>query len=621
MCGIVGIVDLKGEGRVDRGVLERMSRTLTHRGPDSSGLFVEGDVGLAMRRLSIVDLEGGDQPLYNEDRSLVMVCNGEIFHYSDLRHQLGERGHQLSTHCDVEVLLHLYEEQGVDFLAGLNGQFAFAVYDRKEHILILARDHFGINPLYYAVFDGLFLFASEIKALLEHPAVDRQVDCTGLDQIFTFPGLVSPRTMFRGISSLKSGHYIRLAGDHIEVREYWDLDYPEDGDLEERRPDEYYVDRFRELFFEAVRCRLVADVAVGFYLSGGLDSSLIATVIHALSPDSHRHSFSIDFAERSMSEAKRQEMVARHVDCIHNRVVFDMEETQRRLSDVVYHAECPLRETYNTCTMALSEAAHTRGVKVILTGEGADEIFAGYVGYRFDKYRESRKDAYDLDTIMEDEVREQIWGDKNLFYEIDHYAFNEVKTALYSSGLCAEFEAFDCLQHELVNRDRLRGRHPVHQRSYLDYRLRLADHLLGDHGDRMALANSVEGRHPFLDIDLVEFSTRIPPDLKVKDYQEKYVVREAARTLLPEEIALREKFGWYSSGSPDFLQAGVEWVQDMLSYERIKRQGFFNPDTVENLKQRYSKRGFKLNYPFENDLLIVVLTFGMLLDTFNLPDR
>jgi asparagine synthase (glutamine-hydrolysing) len=270
--------------------------------------------------------------------------------------------------------------------------------------------------------------------------------------------------------------------------------------------------------------------------------------------------------------------------------------------------------------MALSGAAKSNAITVVLTGEGADELFAGYVGYRFDQYgiRNTRK--YDVEAMLEEELRERLWGDKNLFYEIDQHAFREIKSALYSTNVNEQFEQFDCLKAGLVNKERLKARHYLHQRSYLDFKLRLSDHLITDHGDKMALANSVEARYPFLDIDVVEFSKEIPPHIKLNSLTEKYVLKKVAEGLVPSEIINREKFGFHAPGSPFLLQQNSEWIQDLLSYERIKRQGYFNPDTVELLKQQYSREGFRLNLPFESDLLIIVLTFGIFLDLFQLPN-
>src|SRR5690349_18434360 len=231
MCGFAGYVDMRKERKIDEGLLVKMTDKLVHRGPDSAGYFVEENIGLGFRRLSIIDLDGGDQPLFNEDKSVVVVCNGEIYNYRELTSELVKKGHTFRTRSDVEVLAHLYEEDGPDFINKLNGQFAFALYDKKQQKLLLARDHFGINPLYYTIVDEVLIFASEIKAILEHPMVKREVDLTGLDQIFSFPGIISPRTMFKDISSLKSG-YSLLANSHAHVNEYWDLDYPEVGEID-----------------------------------------------------------------------------------------------------------------------------------------------------------------------------------------------------------------------------------------------------------------------------------------------------------------------------------------------------------------------------------------------------
>ena len=619
MCGFAGLIDTRGERRVDEEVLKRMTSTLTHRGPDSSGYFVDHNIGLGFRRLSIIDLTGGDQPIFNEDGSVVLMCNGEIYNYLELKHTLLEKGHVFRTASDVEVLLHLYEEKGTGLLDQLNGQFAFVIYDIKQNRLLLARDQFGINPLYYTLADGCLIFASEIKAILEHPQVTRKVDLTGLDQIFSFPGLVSPRTAFSNIESLPGGHYLIVQDGVVTEREYWDLDYPNHGDLGYQFSESYYVEKLTELFTQSVRYRLQSDVPVGFYLSGGLDSSMIGAMIRRVSPDTTRHSFSIGFTEKAISETKYQQLMARQVASSHHEIIFGWSEILERLPAMIYHCECPVKETYNTCSMALSRAAKDAGVTVVLTGEGADELFAGYVGYRFDQLGLRDAQPFDVDTILEEELREKLWGDRNLFYEIDQYAFRDIKSALYSSGVNELYAGFDCLEHSLVNQSRLQGRHPVHQRSYLDFKLRLSDHLISDHGDRMALANSVEARYPFLDLNLIEFSRQIPPDLKLNNFTEKYILRRVAEDLVPPAVLNREKYGFHAPGSPYLLQQKDPWIQDLLSYERIKRQGYFNPDTVERLKQRYGQPGFRLNLPFESDLLLIVLSFGIFLDVFQLP--
>ena len=619
MCGIAGLMDLRGGRRIDAEVLRKMTNVLVHRGPDSDGYFIDENVALGFRRLSIIDLESGDQPLYSEDRFAVIVCNGEIYNYRQLRSEAVARGHVFQTESDVETLVHLYEDEGIGLLNSINGQFAFALYDKRERTLFLARDHFGINPLYYTVIDGLLIFASEIKAILQHPLAPREVDLTGLDQVFSFPGLVSPRTLFKGIESLKSGHYLRVNGSGLKQTEYWDLDYPRVDEVVADRPESFYVERLTELFSQSVSYRLQADVPVGFYLSGGLDSSMVAAAIRQASPNIQRHSFSIGFTEKEMCESKYQTLMSEHVDSRHHSIIFDWPEIADNLKAMIYHSECPVKETYNTCSMALSKAASSNGITVILTGEGADELFAGYVGYRFDQSGLRGSSNGDMAAILEEEIRERLWGDADLFYETDQYAFREIKSALYSSALNEVFDEFDCLNFELVNKDRLKDRHPIHQRSYLDFKLRLSDHLITDHGDRMSMVNSVEARYPFLDIDLVEFSKQIPPELKLNELTEKYILRKVAEGLVPPEIINREKYGFHAPGSPYLLRQNIEWINDLLSFERIKKQGYFNPHTIELLKKRYTKTGFRLNLPFENDLLMIVLSFGIFLETFDLP--
>ncbi|GII76224.1 asparagine synthetase B [Sphaerisporangium rufum] len=618
MCGIAGSMALHQGPAIDEPALARMTDTLVHRGPDATGAHLEDGVALGFRRLSIIDLHGGDQPMFSEDGAVVMVCNGEIFNHRELRAELVAKGHRFRTSCDVEVLVHLYEEEGTALLNRLNGQFAFAIYDRRERQLFLARDHVGILPLHYAVTRDHFVFGSEGKTVLEHPGVPREVDLTGLDQVLTFPGLVSPRTIFRGVSSVRAGHYLLVKDGNVSETRYWDLDFPL-GDVP-ARPDEYYVETLRELLEQSVRRRLQADVPVGFYLSGGLDSSLIAALVGRTTPPSH--SFSITFPDAAIDESGYQRIMADKVGSRHHEAEFTAAEIEAELQRMVWHAEMPVKESYNTCSMALSALARRNGVKVILTGEGSDELFGGYVGYRFDRFgRGPGRGGNGLDDALEDEVRRQLWGDPGLFYERSYHAWRESKMEIFADGVREGFAAFDCLRHPLVDKERLAGRNRLNQRSYLDFKLRLSDHLLSDHGDRMALANSVEARYPFLDIDVIEFATTIPQHLKVNDLGEKYVVKQVAQGLVPPDIISREKFGFRAQGSPHLLRQNVEWINDMLSHERVRRQGFFDPVVVDHLKSRYLRDDFDVHPHLGDDLLLVVLTFGILLDTFKLADH
>lgn len=620
MCGICGFFDLKNKKRVDGTIIKRMVQTLLHRGPDGVDYYVNGNMAFGFSRLSIIDLEGGMQPIFNEDESIIIICNGEIFNYIELRKELIERGHNFRTRSDVEVIIHLYEESGTDFLNRLNGQFAFAVFDLKKNQLFCARDHFGILPFFYTIVDDLFIFGSEIKAVLEHPQVKKEVDLIGLDQIFSFPGLISPRTMFKNIKSLENGHYLIVnPGKSMKDIEYWDLNYPDVNEIKNNKDEKFYIERLDELITKSVRLRLRSDVPVGLYISGGLDSSIITAVTNKLTPGIRRYSFSIDFEEKEISESKYQNLIAKLVNSIHHEKRFFFTDISERLPRVIYHSECPLKETYNTASLALSESVRGQDIKVVLTGEGADEFFAGYVGYRFDKMRQMQAKNTDPGTLWEDKIREQLWGDKNFFYEKNQYAFRKIKRDLYSGMVNENFQEIDCLNHHVIYKEKIKNVDVLHKRSYIDLKLRLVDHLISDHGDRMALANSVEARYPFLDKELVEFAATIPPGLKLNDFQEKYILKRMADRLLPEEIVRREKFGFVAPGSPYLLKRNIEYINDLISYDRIKRQGVFNPDEVGRLKKQYTGEGFRINVPFDSDLMIIVITFGIFLDEFEIP--
>ncbi|MEM7127275.1 MAG: asparagine synthase (glutamine-hydrolyzing) [Chloroflexota bacterium] len=618
MCGIAGYVELQRREQIDPQILHQMTKTIRHRGPDSVGYWVDDHVGLGFRRLSIIDLEGGDQPIQNEDGSLILICNGEIYNHRSLRQKLIAKGHSFRTHSDVEVLLHLYEEHGVGLFEHLNGQFAFVLYDRTQQQLLIARDHMGIAPLYYTKVGHQLIFGSEIKAILAHPAVPRGIDFTSLDQILSFPGLASPRTMFENIESLPNGHYLLVKDGDYSTREYWDLCYPEEAEAIYDRSDEEYIDELSQRLLRSVDYRLQADVPVGFYLSGGLDSSLIGALIQKASPDLPRRSFSIRFAEKSRDESKYQEMVTAFVNTETHQVPFDGNAVADRLIKMIYHAECPVKESYNTCFLALSEAVHAHDYKVILTGEGADEIFAGYVGYRFDAMAKRGRGPSGQIDGEEAALNERLWGDHQLFYEKRHADFRATKQALYSVALNQDFAHFDCLNFPLVNKAKLTNRDRLHRRSYLDYKLRMVDHLLIEHGDHMAMANSVEARYPFLDIELVDFVRQMPPHLKLNGLTEKYALRQVAEPLLPAPIVRREKYGWHSASGAELLKRNLEWVNDLLSTDRIQKDGYFNPDTVEQLKKKYTQPNFRLNLPFDDDLLMTVLTFNLFTDVFKL---
>lgn len=617
MCGITGF--LKFDNSVndsDVEIIKKMNAKLYHRGPDSQDTMLFDNVALGFSRLSIIGLDDGMQPLVNEDESIVLICNGEVFNYIEIREELKAIGHTFKTSSDVEVIVHLYEEYGMELLNRLNGQFAFALYDKNKKVMFCARDHMGICPFFYTKVGNTFIFGSEIKAIIEHPLVERKVDVVGLDQVFTFAGLISPRTMFENIHSLNNGHYLEIDDKGtIEKTEYWDLHYPEGEVKLNGKTEEYYINKLEELFERSIELRLRADVPMGLYLSGGLDSSMITMKVDQMQPKMRKEAFSIDFVESEISEAPYQKLVAEKSNSNLNKKIFYFNDISERLKDAVYHCECPIKETYNTASLSLSASTRAKGIKAILSGEGSDELFAGYVGYRFDKMREMNMVQNPSDPADE-RFREKIWGDKSMFYESDFSELEKVKKELYSDEINAVFEEINCLNHHVINKDRIRNRDKINQRSYIDYKVRLVDHLVSDHGDRMALANSVEVRYPFLDKDFVEFSTQVPSELKLKDLTEKYILKKMASSFVPKQVIEREKFGFVAPGSPYLLQNNVEYINDILSYDLIKKQGFFNPDRIEELKNIYKQPGFTINVPFESDLLIPVITFGILLNQY-----
>lgn len=621
MCGFVGCYTPGRRDAIAAELLDRMTRTLAHRGPDGRNIVLEPSLGLGFCRLAIVDPAGGDQPIRSEDGAVTLVCNGEIYDHAALRDALRRRGHVFRAEVDVEVLVHLYEERGTGFLDRLNGQFALALHDAARNRLLLARDPVGIAPLYYVWRDGTLLFASEIKALLEHPLVSRQIDLTALDQVVTFPGPVSPRSLFADIRSLPPGHLLILEEGEPRVRAYWDLDYPLAADLDPAEAPDY--DALEAGLSRAVARRLQADVEVGFYLSGGLDSSLIAALVgehdrnHGLGR--RRHAFSIGFPDRQIDERCQQELVAHRLGAQHHTALVDTAQIHARLRQAVWHAEAPLKESYNTCSLALSELVNRNGLKVVLTGEGADELFGGYVGYRLDARPRRPAEDFSLEGQLARDRRRYLWGDPDFFYERDYAALAELKSALYAPDLAAELESFDCCLEPVVDTTRIAGRHPLHQRSYVDFKLRLADHLLADHGDRVAYAHSVEARYPFLDPEVIEWARTAPPACLVRDGVEKAPLRRIAAGRLPSQIAARQKFGFVAPSSAALLQAGIPWIEDLLSHGRIARAGYFNADTVERLKARHRTPGFALNTTFETDLLMIVLTFEILRDCFDIP--
>ena len=610
MCGICGIYNLRNKKRIDASIIDKMLYAIRHRGPDGENKMVNEQVALGFNRLAFLDLSGGMQPLWNEDKRIVMVCNGEIFNHQELRKDLEAKGHKFKTGTDVECILHLYEEYGLDFPKYLNGQFAIALYDEYNKQLLLVRDQIGICPLFYTTVDDRVIFASEIKAILEYPGVQRKLNLKAVDQLMNYPGVVSPNTFFEGIFSLEAGHMLLIKPEQdIQNVEYWDLIY---NPQEEDKGEEYYVERLRELLKKSISRRLIADVPIGFYVSGGLDSSMVACYIGKFLLNSY-YSFSAEIGDGDLDESRYQKMVKECVNSTHYSARVAEEEIWNNLPKVIYHAESAVKESYDVAAFMLSDLVSKSPAKAVLTGQGADEFFYGYVGYMVDLFRNMQKGKMSKEEC---EVNERLWGDPYFRFERNHPNLREIHRKIYSNNLSGEIDKFSAWETSPVNVKRLEGLSSQKRRSYIDYKLRLSDHLLGEHGDRMIFSHSVEGRHPFLDAELLEFVITIPDKYKLKGADEKYILKKAGEGIVPDPILKRKKFPFQAPGMSSMIKkpSGI----DFLSDELIKKYGIFNVDTISEMKQMYSQSDFKLMGAYEIDYLLIAMTVTMLCEQYGL---
>lgn len=611
MCAICGVLDWKNQREIERETIERMLAALRHRGPDGSRTLMLKGAALGFNRLSFLDLEGGMQPLQNEDGTVFLICNGEIFNFQALRDELEAKGHRFATRTDVEVVLHLYEEEGLDFPKRLNGQFAIALYDAPAKQLLLVRDQAGVCPLFYTVSGGQVIFASEIKGILEYPGVERRLNLKAVDQLMNFPGVVSPTTFFDGIYSLRGGHMLQIRpGEEIRDLEYWDLRYSAEED--EDKGEEYYVERLRELLKAAISRRLVADVPIGFYISGGLDSSVVACYIGKYLLNSC-YSFSAEIAGE-LDESRFQQIVHDCVKSTHYKTAITEEELWTNLARVIYHAESGVKESYDVAAYLLSELVSGSPAKAVLTGQGSDEFFCGYVGYMVDMFRGMQKDRM---TPEECALNEKLWGDPYFRFERNHPELRKIHQKVYSREAWSQLDRFSALAESPVNVERLKGLSTQKRRSYIDSKLRLADHLLGEHGDRMFFSHSVEGRHPFLDMELLDFVRTIPDKYKLNGTNEKYILKKAGRGIVPDEILKRKKFPFQAPGMSAMVKRSAGRLE-FLSDELLKKYGVFDVDHVHEMLRMYSQPDFKLMGAYEIDYLLIVMTVTMLCETYKL---
>ncbi len=610
MCGICGIYNNVNTHALDKGVLDNMMKAILHRGPDGSNSLITDRVALGFNRLSFLDLEGGMQPLYNGDKSVVMVCNGEIFNHRELRDELTAEGYVFRTHTDVEVIPHLYDKYGLEFAKYLNGQFAIALYDSKKDMFILVRDQVGICPLYYTIHDGRVIFGSEIKAILEYPGIPRRLNLKAVDQLMNFPGIVSPTTFFDGIYALRAGHMIIFnEGSDGKDEEFWDMIYTED--LEDKG-EEYYVENVKRLFKDAIARRLDADVPIGFYISGGLDSSLVACYIGKFLLNSY-YSFSAEIGTDELDESQYQYMVKDCVKSTHYSVPVTDESIYENLKKVIWHTESAVKESYDVAAYLLSSLVQGSPAKAVLTGQGSDEFFCGYVGYMLDMFRGMQRGS-----MTEDELKynEHLWGDKYFRYERIHPEIRKVHKQVYAPDLADRIDDFSALKESPIDVRKVAGLSDAKRRSYIDYKLRLSDHLLIEHGDHMFFSHSVEGRHPFLDAELLKFVATIPDEYKINGTNEKYILKKAGAGIVPEKILKRNKFPFQAQGMSMLIKNTniAEYIDDSL----IAKYGIFNTDFVSRMRTDYMQEDFKLMGAYEIDYLMIVMTVTMLCEQYGL---
>ncbi|MFH1681729.1 MAG: asparagine synthase (glutamine-hydrolyzing) [Candidatus Eisenbacteria bacterium] len=600
MCGISGIARSDPNGAVDPGLLRRMTDIVSHRGPNGEGSHSSPGIGLGVRRLAIIDLRTGDQPLYNEDKTLALVCNGEIYNHPELRQELLGGGHRFRTRSDAEVIVHLYEERGVGCLHRLRGMFAFALWDARKRRLFLARDRLGIKPLHFAAGEnGDLLFASEQKSILITGQVDARVDPQAMRFLFTLGFIPSPATMFRSIRRLLPGNYLLYRSGEFRVHQYWD--FPPQQDAEERRvsPGEW-SEVFLAKLEESVKLHLRSDVPVGAWLSGGIDSSAIAALMsdQALSPV---RTFSLAFPEHSAQDEVTKSKILSdfpRFNILNERVVCGADHF-RLLPETIWCQEDPDGSGVHIAQMLLSEAA-SRRLKVVLTGEGADELLGGYHWYRFNKMLGpfSRLPLPIRRCLLGPFIpRWKPWASQAFLapraMTLARYAnligptYPAIIDRLFTNDLKRLMKPEPDLGPLLPRLQTPARWSSFAKLQYIEAKTRLEAFVL--HGlDRASMGHSLEVRVPFLDHELVELCARIPASLKLRRFREKYILRAAMRRRLPAEIVKRRKKG-LAAPRATWLRAGLpEFAREMFSTRRIGETGFFVPETVRGLLADHS---------------------------------
>ncbi len=600
MCGICGVSFQ--HKTVPEPLVKAMSDKITHRGPDEAGYFVHENFGMGMRRLSIIDLSTGTQPIYNEDHSKAIVFNGEIYNFQALRDDLKAKGHRFYTNTDTEAIVHAYEEFGEKCPEKLNGMFAFSIYDRKAKRLFLARDRIGIKPLYYYWDGKTFAYGSEIKSILEVPEIDRSIDVQALNHFLTFEYISAPESIFRKIRKLPPGHWLRFENGNLTIQNYWEIPLTDDFCSEEEAKEE-----LRGLMSDSVKLRLISDVPLGAFLSGGIDSSTIVGLM-AEHMDQPVKSFSIGFEDSSYNELEYARTVAQAFQTQHKEFTIQPDAVSM-VEKLIYHLDEPFGDFSIFPTYLVSKMAREH-VTVILSGDGGDELFGGYDTYVADKMARSYRQipAFIRKGLVEPFARalpptskkKGIINKVKRFTEGAAYPddLQHVRWMIFLSDvdraalfLPEQAEKFADGSTFAFMRDYFeQAKTPdrLNQQSFVDVKTYLVDDILVK-VDRMSMATSLEARVPFLDHRVVEFAFKIPGSLKIKNGETKYILKETMRDLLPQKILTRDKQG-FSIPIKNWIRHELkDMMVDILSPDKIRREGFFRVNYIQRLMDEHLK--------------------------------
>ena len=616
MCGICGFLDLKIGERDKKNLLNKMSSLLKHRGPDDEGRHIDKRIGLGVRRLEIIDLKTGHQPIYNEKKNIVIILNGEIYNYIEQREDLEKKGHRFYTKSDTEVIIHLYEEYGLDFLKHLRGMFGLALWDKNNDRFILARDRFGIKPVYYWRDRKGIIFASEIKAILQYKKIPRKVNLVALDYYLAWQAIPAPHTMFEGIKKLPPANFLMIHKNQLTIRSFWELS--DTKPLVYSNIDEA-AEELKNKMKESIKLRLRSDVPVGVLLSGGVDSSLIASMAGELSSGSIK-TFSVDLKEEGYSEKKYAQKVAKIINSEHFNLTVTSKMYWDFLEDMVWHLDEPMSDLATIPVYYISQLAK-KHVKVLLSGEGSDEIFGGY----YDRYNSGLKwlqGFHYLDKIISWQLRRKLWmkfrskskfnmrSNKYLdflFFPLEYNFLDKLSTYAYTREMKEELykEKVRLQNDEIINFQNYicQGNHNILNRLlFVDLKYNIPDYLLVK-ADRMSMAASMELRVPFLDHKVVEYAFKLPSDFKFNGKMTKGIIKKVAEEYLPGDIVHRSKMGFPIPMERWLRKEFKDKVSDILFDPGTVNRGYFNFNYIKRLWASHQKE--ELNHALPVWLIVL----------------